>query len=77
MVWLKKKKKLSVFLKEKKKKSTKNVSQATSKQDKIKTETQKVSLYCQFCQFSILVKITYDDGIKFVQKLTTKEKHDR
>ena len=76
MVWLKKKK-LSVFLKEKKKKSTKNGSQATSKQDKIKTESQKVSLYCQFCQFSILVKITYDAGIKFVQKLTTKEKHDR
>lgn len=76
MVWLKKKKAFC-FSKREKNKSTKNGSQATSKQDKIKTESQKVSLYCQFCQFSILVKITYDAGIKFVQKLTTKEKHDR
>lgn len=71
MVWLKKKKKGFCFSKREKKKSTKNASQATSKQDKIKTKSQKVSLHCQFCQFSILVEI------KFVQKLTTKEKRDR
>ena len=67
---LKKKKKSFCFSKRGKEKSTKNASQATSKQDKIKTESRKVSLYCQFCQFSILVEI------KFVQKLT-KEKCDR
>ena len=71
-MWLKKKKKEGFcFSKREKKKSTKKASQATSKQDKIKTESQKVSLYCRFYQFSILVEI------KFVQKSTTKEKRDR